>query len=317
MTLDSQARAILDRAHASDAPSIMDSTPEQARKMMGAVLKMYGWAGPEMAKVEDIQVPGPDCAITCRVFKPHNLPNSAPILVYCHGSGWVIGGLDSHENEARHYADGASCIVVVPDYRLAPEHKFPAAAEDCYAVLTWVAANADALGGNADKIAIAGDSAGGNLAAAVSQMALRRSGPALVYQLLVYPVCDTHHHWDSYRRNSDGYYLTTAAMAWFREQYLSSVEDREDYRASPVLGDQLAGLPPALVMTAGFDPLCDEAAAYAQCLQTAGVDVEYICYENQIHGFVSFAGVIDEGREFIARASAALRTAFGHQGGEI
>ena len=311
MDLDPQTKAIVDRANSSDAPSIMDSTPEQARKMMDAVLHMYGWEGPEMGSVEDIQVPGPAGDITCRVFKPKGVKQHAPILVYFHGSGWVIGGLDSHENEARHYADGADCIVVVPDYRLAPENKFPAAAEDCYAVLSWVANNADQLGGDPDNIAIAGDSAGGNLTAAVSQMALRRDGPALVYQVLVYPVCDTHHHWDSYQRNSEGYYLTTAAMAWFREQYLSSEEDMEDYRASPVLGDQLASLPPALVMTAGFDPLCDEAEAYAKRMREAGVEVDYICYENQIHGFVSFAGVIDDGKEFIARASKALRAAFG------
>ena len=321
--LDPQAKAIVDRANDSDAPSIMESTPEQARKMMGAVLKMYGWEGPEMAKVEDISVPGPASnpasgpdpgpIITCRVFTPKSVGSSAtkaPLLVYFHGSGWVIGGLDSHENEARHYADGANCIVVVPDYRLAPENKFPAAAEDCYAVLQWVAANADMLGGDAENIAIAGDSAGGNLTAAVSQMALRRGGPPLVYQILVYPVCDTHHHWDSYKRNAEGYYLTTAAMAWFREQYLSSEQDREDYRASPVIGDQLAGLPPALVMTAGFDPLCDEAEAYATRMRDAGVEVDYVCYENQIHGFVSFAGAIDDGKEFIGRASAALREAF-------
>jgi acetyl esterase len=311
MELDPQAKAIVDRANASDAPSMMDSTPEQVRKMMGAVLKMYGWEGPDMDKVEDIQIPGPEGGnITCRVFTPKGVPENAPVLVYFHGSGWVIGGLDSHENEARHYADGAGCIVVVPDYRLAPENKFPAAAEDCCAVLSWVAYNAAQLGGNPDNIAIAGDSAGGNLTAAVSQMALRRGGPSLVYQILVYPVCDTHHHWDSYKRNNEGYYLTTAAMAWFREQYLSSEEDREDYRASPVLGDQLSGLPPALVMTAGFDPLCDEAEAYANRMREAGVNVEYLCYENQIHGFVSFAGAIDDGKEFIKRACLALRQAF-------
>ena len=311
MELDPQAQAIVDRANSSDAPSIMESTPEQARKMMDAVLNLYGWQGPEMASVKDIQVPGPAGDITCRVFTPNGVAEAAPVLVYFHGSGWVIGGLDSHENEARHYADGASCIVVVPDYRLAPENKFPAAAEDCYAVLIWVAGNAAHLGGNPDNIAIAGDSAGGNLTAAVSQMALRRDGPSLVYQILVYPVCDTHHHWDSYKRNSEGYYLTTAAMAWFREQYLGTEADREDYRASPVIGDQLTGLPPALVMTAGFDPLCDEAEAYANRMREAGVEVEYICYENQIHGFVSFAGVIDDGKEFIAQACKSLRTAFG------
>ncbi len=311
MDLDIQAKAIVDRANTSDAPSIMESTPEQARKMMDAVLNLYGWPGPEMGSVKDIQVPGPAGDITCRVFIPKGITPKAPVLIYFHGSGWVIGGLDSHENEARHYADGANCIVVVPDYRLAPEHKFPGAAEDCYAVLCWVGDNATKLGGNPDNIAIAGDSAGGNLTAAVSQIALRRDGPALVYQILVYPVCDTHHHWDSYQRNSEGYYLTTAAMAWFREQYLSSEADREDYRASPVLGDQLTGLPPALVMTAGFDPLCDEAEAYARRMREAGVEVEYLCYENQIHGFVSFAGAIDDGKEFIARASTALHKAFG------
>jgi len=202
MELDPQAKAIVDRANSSDAPSIMDSTPEQARKMMDAVLTMYGWEGPEMASVKDIQVPRQEGDITCRVFIPKGVAQNAPVLVYFHGSGWVIGGLDSHENEARHYGDGAGCIVVVPDYRLAPENKFPAAAEDCYAVLNWVAEHADKLGGNPDNIAIAGDSAGGNLAAAVSQMALRRGGPSLVYQILVYPVCDTHHHWNSYQRNS-------------------------------------------------------------------------------------------------------------------
>jgi acetyl esterase len=230
--------------------------------------------------------------------------------VYVHGGGWVIGNLEAYDATCRALANAAGCIVVAMEYRLAPEHKFPAAPEDCYAAACWVADNATAMHGDPRRIAIGGDSAGGNLTAVVAQMARDRGRPALVYQLLVYPVTNYSFDTVSYRENADGYLLTRDAMEWFWNYYLRSAADGSNPLASPLRTNNLRGLPPAMVLTAEFDPLRDEGEAYAVRLREAGVPVTLKHYAGMIHGFFSLGAVLDQGKQAVADAAAALRTAF-------
>jgi acetyl esterase len=233
-----------------------------------------------------------------------------PILVYFHGGGWVIGNLEAYDATCRALTNVAQCIVVAMEYRLAPEHKFPAAPEDCYAATRWVADNAVSLNGDPARIAIGGDSAGGNLTAVVALMARHRGGPQLTFQLLIYPV--TNHSFEtlSYRENGDGYLLTTDAMAWFWNHYLTHESDGKNPLASPLQADQVRDLPPALVITAEFDPLRDEGEAYAARLREADIPVTLRRYDGMIHGFFSLGHIFDQGRKAMTEAGTALRTAF-------
>ena len=311
MALDPQAAKILELTAASDAPALGEGTVAESRAGFATLTSMVGVQAPEPKSIREIQIPGPNGPIRSLVITPDiQRPRPLPAFIYYHGGGWVIGSPESHQREACYYAKAGECVVVVPDYRLAPEHPFPAAPQDCYAVLEWVAANGAQLGIDGQRIAVGGDSAGGNLAAVVSQMTRDRKGPPIALQLLVYPATRMGAETPSYRDCGDGYFLTAKAMKWFFDQYLTKPEDWDDPLASPLLTKDLSELPPALVMTAGFDPLRDEGAEYADQLSAAGVPVEYICYRNQIHGFVSMAGAIDEGREFLDRAGAALRRAW-------
>lgn len=307
MALDPQAAKILEMTASSGAPPLGEGSVAESRAGFDALTAMIGVQAPEPKSIREIQIPGPNGAIRTLVITPNSeRAGPLPALIYYHGGGWVIGSPESHQREACYYAHAGDCVVVVPDYRLAPEHPFPAAPQDCYAVLEWVAANGAQLGVDGRHIAVGGDSAGGNLSAVVSQMARDRKGPRIALQLLVYPATRMGADTASYRDCGDGYFLTAKAMKWFFDQYLRKPEDWDDPLASPLLAKDLSNLPPALVMTAGFDPLRDEGAEYADRLTEAGVPVEYICYRNQIHGFVSMAGAIDEGREFLDRAGAAL-----------
>ena len=311
MALDPQAAKILELTATSDAPALGEGTVAESRAAFATLTSMVGVQAPEPKSSREIRIPGPAGPIRTLVITPNiQRAGPLPVLIYYHGGGWVIGSPESHQREACYYAHAGECVVVVPDYRLAPEHPFPAAPQDCYAVLEWVAANGAQLGADGSRIAVGGDSAGGNLSAVVSQMARNRKGPRIALQLLVYPATRMGADTASYRDCGDGYFLTAKAMKWFFDQYLRKPEDWDDPLASPLLTEDLRGLPPALVMTAGFDPLRDEGADYADRLSAAGVPVEYVCYRNQIHGFVSMAGAIDEGREFLDRASAALRRAW-------
>ena len=311
MALDPQVAAVLKLAEEGDSPALGEGTPEEGRTAFASMISLLGIAECSVQTVREIQIPGPNGDIRSLVITP-NTPDTGPlpVLIYYHGGGWVIGSPETHEREARYYADKAQCIVVVPDYRLAPEHVFPAAPQDCYAVLQWVAASAAELGADPDRIALAGDSAGGNLTAVVSQMARDLNGPAITLQLLIYPATRMGATTQSYQDFNEGYFLTGKAMDWFFNHYLNTPGDWDDPMASPLLTANLAGLPPAYIMTAGFDPLRDEGKAYADKLAAAGVTVEYVCYEHQIHGFVSMAGALDEGKQFLDEASNALRKAF-------
>jgi acetyl esterase len=310
MPLDPQAKAILDAGEEAGGPSLEDMPLEEARAFADDLSDNFGVALANVASVETMSIPGPAGPIEARIVRPHGTGATSPVLIYYHGGGWVLGSAESHLVEAHYYANKAGCVVVVPGYRLAPEAVFPAAVDDCAAVLEWVAANATTLGFDAGRIAVGGDSAGGNLAAVVAQQALNRGGPGLCFQLLVYPVTDAYQDTESYRTNGEGYFLTKAMMAWFIETYLNDPIERDDSRVSPLRAADLSGLPPAFVVTAEYDPLHDEGEAYAKRLEDAGVAVEYRSEAGQIHGFMSMAGAIDVGRQGLDAAADALRRAF-------
>jgi len=245
-----------------------------------------------------------------RIYSP-SAATDLPVLVYLHGGGWVICDLETHDPTCRAISNGADCVVVSVDYRLAPEHKFPAAADDAYAATAWVAQHAQELGADASRVAIGGDSAGGNLTAAVALMARERAGPPLSFQVLIYPVLDLASESASRKENGEGYFLTAAGMTWYEEQYLRDDADRKNVLASPLLAGDLAGLPPALVVTAEYDPLRDEGEAYGRRLTEAGVPATVSRYDGMFHGFLAFAGALDGATRAQAEVFAALRTAFG------
>jgi acetyl esterase len=259
-----------------------------------------------LASVADRKIPGPAGEIPVRIYQPHGA-GVKPVLIYLHGGGWVIGTLDSYDATCRELAQGAGCVVVSVDYRLAPEHRYPAAPEDCYAALQWVAANAASLGADAKRLAVGGDSAGGNLSAVVSQMARDKGGPAIRFQLLIYPVTDADFTRGSYTSNAEGYLLTTASMHWFWDHYIPGKAKRAEPYASPLRAKDLSGLPPAWVCTAEFDPLRDEGEAYAKRLQEAGVTTQLTRFDGLIHGFISMGLVAPKAQAAIDEAVAALK----------
>jgi acetyl esterase len=231
------------------------------------------------------------------------------VLVYFHGGGWVIGNPDTHDNLCKALANRSSARVVSVDYRLAPEHRFPAAPEDCYAATCWVAERGAEIGVDGARLAVAGDSAGGNLATVVALMARDRGGPRLRHQVLIYPVTDCDFDTPSYRDNAEGYLLTRDAMRWFWDHYLPDPDLRTNPYAAPLRAEKLAGLPPATVLTAEYDPLRDEGEAYAARLREAGVPVEATRHHGQIHGFVQLLDVFDAARRAVDELGLALRRA--------
>jgi acetyl esterase len=258
---------------------------------------------PEVAAVREWAVPGPGGTLTLRMVRGTGIADdqTPPVLVYFHGGGWVLGDLETHDVICRQLANAARCAVIAVDYRLAPEHKFPAAFEDGVAAVRWVAAHAAELGVDAAHIGIAGDSAGANIAAAAAIALRDTGGPALVMQLLVYPVTDLEMETASYRADTSRYMLTRDDMLWFRDQYLRGEADIADWRASPLRAADLSGLPPTYVVTAGFDPLLDEGRAYADRLRAAGVDVTYECFEGMVHGFLTMGAALAASHHAIYR----------------
>lgn len=307
MPLDPQAKALLDQFAAIGGQSLSSMSVPDARRAMEVLAAMRGEPAP-IGSAVDRRIPGPAGDIPVRVYTP-NATAPLPLLVYFHGGGWVLGGLDTHDGVCRELANGAGCIVVSVDYRLAPEHKFPAAAEDCYAATRWVAANAAELGGDAQRVAVGGDSAGGNLTAVVALMARDRGGPPIIFQLLIYPATMAAFDTESYRDNADGYLLTTADMRWFWNHYLDRSNDAANPYASPLMA-KLTGLPPALVITAEFDPLRDEGEQYAHRLEEAGVAARLTRYDGMIHGFFGMGHLMDKAKAAVQQACANLRMVF-------
>ncbi|MCB0187045.1 MAG: alpha/beta hydrolase [Caldilineaceae bacterium] len=303
------ARILADDAAAAGVP-IYQQTPIEARAGLLDMVTERGGKPAAVAHIEDRTIPGPGGEIPIRIYKPSDEAD-LPILAFYHGGGWVLGDIASHDRLCRLLANGAHCIVISVDYRLAPEHKFPAAPEDCYAALQWIAAHGAELGGDPSCIAVGGESAGGNLSAVVALMARDRQGPKICYQLLLYPVTDlTALETPSYNDFATDHGLEKASMAWFIDHYLADLADAQNPYASPLHAPDLSGLPPAAVMTAGFDVLRDEGDAYATRLQEAGVPVTHKCYPGFIHGFYVMTGVIGAARVAVDEACALLRKAF-------
>jgi acetyl esterase/lipase len=308
MGVDPQTQALLDQIAGSGLPPLNTLPVAEARQAAQALGGMAG-APEAVAGVTNRTIPGPAGDLPVRIYTPVGAP-PFPALVYLHGGGWVIGNLETHDAVCRTLTNAAGCMVVSVDYRLAPEHKFPAAAEDAYAATSWVAGHAASIGADPARIAVGGDSAGGNLSAAVALMARDRGTPKLRYQLLVYPVTDAACDTASYRQNANGYFLTHDMMRWFWAHYLRSPADGHNAYASPLRAAELRGLPPALIMTAEFDPLRDEGEAYAARLREADVPVTLSRYDGMIHGFFGMAGVVDRAKDAVYEAATALRGAF-------
>jgi acetyl esterase len=309
--VDPQMKAFLAQANAAGPFFLRAETPDQARAKMQALIEARPVPVADVYRVEDRSITGPTGhQLPLRVYTPEARPPLGT-LVFFHGGGWVLGSLDSHDGLCRDLVNGAGCLVVAVDYRLAPEHKFPAAPEDCYCATQWVAENAASLGGDPALVAVGGDSAGGNLAAVVSLMARDRGGPKLCFQLLLYPAIDAADDTPSQKEfAADGYVLSRGDMEWFWNHYLDD-DDRKNPLACPSRAANLAGVPPALVLTASLDPLRDEGEAYSNQLRKAGVPVTCTRYDGVTHGFVSFAYALDQGKRGLAQASDALRQAFG------
>ncbi|MER1987361.1 MAG: alpha/beta hydrolase [Solibacillus sp.] len=307
MKLDSQAQFLLEQMDAAGAPPMSSLSPEEAR----STTDFSALAGipEEVGKVENRTIPGPGGEIPVRIYTPEG-EGPFPSLVFYHGGGWVIGDLDTVDVPCRLLTNRANCVVVSVDYRLAPEHKFPAAADDAYAAAKWVVENGPSIQVDSSRVAVGGDSAGGNLAAVVSLLARDKNEIDLAYQLLIYPVTNYSYETVSYRDNADGYLLTKDSMVWFWDHYLRDAEDGKNPYASPLRTEDLSSLPPTLVITAEFDPLRDEGEAYAQRLKEAGVQVEETRYNGMIHGFFWMPGALEQGMQAVNQAADALKRAF-------
>jgi acetyl esterase len=311
MSLDAIVKGLLDQMAAAPQPKLWELTPAQGREMYRAMAQVLEPPAIAIGKIENIAMPGPAGEIKLRIYTPvAGGATALPGLVYFHGGGWVIGDLDTHDALCRTLANEAGARVVAVDYRLAPEHKFPAAADDAYAAVKWVEAHAASVGVDPNRIAVAGDSAGGNLAAVVSLMAKQKGGPRIVHQLLIYPVTQWKADTGSMNSFAEGYFLEKKTMHWFFDQYAPGA-DPNDWRLSPLAATDVAGLPRAYVVTAGFDPLRDEGKAYADKLNRAGVAAVYIDYPGMVHGFFNMQGVLPVSRQAIADAAKAVRQAFG------
>ena len=306
MPLDPQVIQVMEQVAALGFPAAHTVSPAEAR---ANAKKRPRSPGPEVAKVEDRAIPGPDGDVPVRIYTPEG-DGPFPILVWYHGGGWVVGDLESADCSARNLCVGGRCVVVSVDYRLAPDTKFPGPAEDCWAATTWAVNNASSINGDPARLAVGGDSSGGNLAAAMALMAADRGGPEIALQLLVYPVTDRDFNTVSYGENAEGYSLTKTTMQWYWDQYLKGGDDAANPYAAPLKAKSLAGQPPALVITAEFDPLRDEGEAYAKRLREAGVAATATRYDGMIHGFFNMGAVVDKGQQAVDEASAALRNAF-------
>jgi acetyl esterase len=310
IALNPQAKQVLDLMAASGQPTMDQMSPQDARLAFSAGLKMLQSQPAPVAEVRDLKVPGPAGDIPVRYYRPQgsSADTALPVCVYFHGGGFVIGDLDGYESICRRLANSAGCAVVSVDYRLSPEARFPAAVDDCFAAAKWVSDNATSLKIDPSKLAVAGDSAGGNLATVVSLMARDAGGPKIAYQLLIYPVADMQGDTESARRNADGYFLTGNLMGYFLGHYLGDTpEAAADWRASPLRAPSLAGLPSASVLVCGFDPLRDDGANYAEALKKAGVPVTFTELPDQIHGLFSLDGAIPAAGPALDQLAAELK----------
>ncbi len=309
MPLDPEAKASLEKRAAMGVPAQHEVSPEEARAMQEAQPRI---PGPEVASVSDHAVPGPHGDVPVRVYVPTtDAAGPLPVSTWFHGGGWVVGSIATNDATCRALANAAGAIIVSVDYRLAPEHRFPIPFDDCYAATEWVAANAASLGGDPSRLAVAGASAGGNLAAAVALRARDEDGPRIVHQSLIYPVVDNNFERPSYVENAEGYGLSYDTMCYFWQCYLSRDADARDPYVAPMAADDLSGLPSAYVLTCEYDPLRDEGEAYAERLREAGVPVKLTRYDGMIHAFFNAGIPFTRTWNAINEAAAELRKAFG------
>jgi acetyl esterase len=311
MALDLHLAGFLEAFAGSGAKPLPQANPEEARVMMRQLAQAVraSAAVVEMHSVEDLTVPGASGPLRARLYRP-NQESHLPTVVYLHGGGFVIGDLDTHDNICRELARGANAVVVSVDYRLAPEHRYPAAADDAVAAVKWVIANAGELGGN-DVVAVAGDSAGGNLAAVATQQ-LHAEGIALAAQFLIYPaVAQDRSDFPSFKENGEGYLLDLDSITWFDRHYVQDGTNRADAQLAPILARDFAGLPPAVILTAEYDPLRDEGEAYGRLLHAAGVKVETIRCDGMLHGFFDMGAISPGAHAWIERGIGSFRKLLG------
>ncbi len=311
MALDPESQRLIDLMAAANRPAWNTLSAQAARDLYLSLRPAAQGPRPAEAKVVDRTIPGPAGELAVRIYRPASAPADAklPCLVFAHGGGWVFGNLDSHDVLCAQFALEAGIVVFAIDYRLAPEARFPGAFDDVVAGLQWVAANGASIGVDSSKLAIGGDSAGGNIAAAVAIWARDNGGPKLRLQLLAYPVTDAVGRAESYRRYEDGYGLNAATMEWFFDHYTPDKGSRDDWRVSPLRAKSLAGLPPALLITAGYDPLRDEGRAYAFRLHQEGTQADLVEFGGMLHGFLSSPMLLHGARRGTSLAAAALREA--------
>lgn len=307
--LDPQAQALMQLMIDKGVPPVNTMTPLEARESYRSRRTFTQPDAPEVHRVEDKVVNYQSIHVPVRVYHPEASleRTSLPALLYIHGGGWTLGDLDTHDVLCRSLCLQAEVVVVSVDYRMGPEHKFPAAYEDCVSAFDWTVQNALELGIDSRRIAIGGDSAGGNLSAAAC-LGLRGRTVQPAFQMLIYPATLMWPDTASFHANGKGYMLTKESIAYYTENYLRNTEDAKDWRASPQLAESHANLPPAFIMTAGFDPLRDEGLMYANALSKAGVPSQYVCFERQIHGFLTMGRVMDEANTAVNLCANVLRT---------
>jgi len=311
MPVDPQMQEVIERVARSVLPQFYTVSAEEARRLYKETRAVLSPPVPPVGTVRELAASGQAGPIPLRLYRGLGTAADAPLpaLVYLHGGGWTIGDLDTHDIVCRTLANNAACAVIAADYRMGPEHRFPAAVEDCIAATRWVAQQASALGVDATRIAVGGDSAGGNLAAVVAIALRDAGGPPLAFQALVYPATDQRMDTATHAKFGEGYLLTRNNMLWFRDNYLDP-RDYDDWRASPLRAADLARLPPAHIITAGYDPLLDEGRAYSDRLVAAGVPVLYECFEGMAHGFLTMGGVVAAANHALYRLGQSLSQAF-------
>lgn len=311
MPLAPEARTVLDLIAAANRPPYHTLSAPEARRQYKDARRMLQPPPPDVASAEDRSIPGPHGSIRIRYYRPlGSRPDDVlPALLYFHGGGWVIGDLDTHDGVCRALANEARCGVVSVEYRVGPEDRFPKAVDDCVAATRWVADQATSLHLDRERLAVGGDSAGGNLATVVALSARDAGGPKLAFQVLIYPATTQNVLYPSQRELGQGYLLTRELQDWFRDCYVGP-EDYADWRCSPLMARDLSRLPPALVITAEYDPLRDEGKAYAEALRGAGVPVSYTCYPGMIHGFITMGRFIPAAGEALRESARALARAF-------
>jgi acetyl esterase len=309
-TMDPKAQIVGEFVKSIRVPGYFPPLPE-LRQQLRTMVALMDEPAPALARIEDVRIPGPAGEIPARVYAASAGGPRLPAVAYFHGGGWVQGDLETHHGLCARLARHAGALVVAVDYRLAPEHKFPAAVDDCLAAYRWLRDRGRDLGADPARVAVAGDSAGGNLSAVVSQLAAGGGMPLPTCQVLIYPAVDFSLDTDSHRELADGHVIPRDRIAWYTEQYLRSEADKADVRASPLRAPSLAGQPPALIVTGGFDPLRDEGRAYGDRLREAGVDVVYREYPGQIHAFVSLTKAIPQGMACTLEIAEYLRQRLG------